>query len=334
MGRRARNFSGSGILVPSRMYNYLDFEKPVADLEGKIIELKKLAENGESVDVGEEIARLEKRSREALRDVYKTLTPWQKAQVARHPDRPHCLDYVGRLLTDFTPLAGDRSFGEDHAIVCGFGRFRGEPLAVIGQEKGDDTKSRLKHNFGMAKPEGYRKAVRFMELADRFRVPVLSLVDTAGAYPGINAEERGQAEAIARSTSACLGLKVPSLSIIIGEGGSGGAIAIATANRVYMLEHAIYSVISPEGAASILWHDSTRAKDAATNMKITAQDLLDLKIIDGIIAEPLGGAHRGVDAMIAATGDLIARTLGEFAGSNLDFREQRREKYLAMGRSL
>jgi len=316
------------------MYNYLDFEKPVADLEGKIIELKKLAENGESVDVGEEIARLEKRSREALRDVYKTLTPWQKAQVARHPDRPHCLDYVGRLLTDFTPLAGDRSFGEDHAIVCGFGRFRGEPLAVIGQEKGDDTKSRLKHNFGMAKPEGYRKAVRFMELADRFRVPVLSLVDTAGAYPGINAEERGQAEAIARSTSACLGLKVPSLSIIIGEGGSGGAIAIATANRVYMLEHAIYSVISPEGAASILWHDSTRAKDAATNMKITAQDLLDLKIIDGIIAEPLGGAHRGVDATIAATGDLIARTLGEFAGSNLDFREQRREKYLAMGRSL
>ena len=316
------------------MYNYLDFEKPVADLEGKIIELKKLAENGESVDVGEEIARLEKRSREALRDVYKTLTPWQKAQVARHPDRPHCLDYVGRLLTDFTPLAGDRSFGEDHAIVCGFGRFRGEPLAVIGQEKGDDTKSRLKHNFGMAKPEGYRKAVRFMELADRFRVPVLSLVDTAGAYPGINAEERGQAEAIARSTSACLALKVPSLSIIIGEGGSGGAIAIATANRVYMLEHAIYSVISPEGAASILWHDSTRAKDAATNMKITAQDLLDLKIIDGIIAEPLGGAHRGVDAMIAATGDLIARTLGEFAGSNLDFREQRREKYLAMGRSL
>jgi acetyl-CoA carboxylase carboxyl transferase subunit alpha len=316
------------------MYNYLDFEKPVADLEGKIIELKKLAENGESVDVGEEIARLEKRSREALRDVYRTLTPWQKAQVARHPDRPHCLDYVGRLLTDFTPLAGDRSFGEDHAIVCGFGRFRGEPLAVIGQEKGDDTKSRLKHNFGMAKPEGYRKAVRFMELADRFRVPVLSLVDTAGAYPGINAEERGQAEAIARSTSACLALKVPSMSVIIGEGGSGGAIAIATANRVYMLEHAIYSVISPEGAASILWHDSTRAKDAATNMKITAQDLLDLKIIDGIIAEPLGGAHRGVDATIAATGDLIARTLGEFAGSNLDFREQRREKYLAIGRSL
>ena len=218
------------------------------------------------------------------------------------------------LFTDFTPLAGDRAFGEDHAIVGGFGRFRGEPIAVIGQEKGDDTKSRLKHNFGMAKPEGYRKAVRFMELADRFGVPVLTLVDTAGAYPGIGAEERGQAEAIARSTSACLALKVPSISVIIGEGGSGGAIAIATANRVYMLEHAIYSVISPEGAASILWHDSTRAKDAATNMKITAQDLLDLKIIDGIIAEPLGGAHRGAEAVIAATGDQIARTLSDFAG--------------------
>ena len=305
------------------------------DLEGKIIELKKLAENGEAVDVGEEIARLEKRSRDALRDVYKALTPWQKAQVARHPDRPHCLDYVGGLFTDFTPLAGDRAFGEDHAIVGGFGRFRGEPIAVIGQEKGDDTKSRLKHNFGMAKPEGYRKAVRIMELADRFGVPVLTLVDTAGAYPGVDAEERGQAEAIARSTSACLALKVPSMSVVIGEGGSGGAIAIATANRVYMLEHAIYSVISPEGAASILWRDSTRAKDAATNMKITAQDLLDLKIIDGIIAEPLGGAHRG-----AGSGDRRDRRpdrqgrCREFAGSNMDFREQRREKYLAMGRSL
>jgi acetyl-CoA carboxylase carboxyl transferase subunit alpha len=316
------------------MYNYLDFEKPVQDLEGKILELKKLSESGEAVDVGEEIARLEKRSAEALRDVYKSLTPWQKVQVARHPDRPHCLDYIDGLFTDFTPLAGDRKFGEDAAIIGGFARFRGEPVAVIGQEKGSDTKSRLKHNFGSVRPEGYRKAVRIMELADRFKVPMVTLVDTAGAYPGIGAEERGQAEAIARSTSACLALRSPSMSIIIGEGGSGGAIAIATANRVYMLEHAIYSVISPEGAASILWRDTTRSKEAATNMKITAQDLLDLKIIDGIVAEPMGGAHRAPEAVINATGDLIAQTLGEFSQSNADFREHRREKYLAMGRSL
>jgi acetyl-CoA carboxylase carboxyl transferase subunit alpha len=314
------------------MYNYLDFEKPVADLEGRILELKKLSESG--VDVADEIARLEQRVKEVLREIYKALTPWQKAQVARHSDRPHCLDYVKGLFSDFTPLAGDRAYGEDHAIVGGFARFRGEPVAVIGQEKGSDTASRLKHNFGMARPEGYRKAVRIMELADRFSVPVISLVDTAGAYPGIDAEERGQAEAIARSTEACLRIRVPSLSIIIGEGGSGGAIAIATANRVYMLEHSIYSVISPEGAASILWHDPTRAKDAATNMKITAQDLLSLKIIDGIILEPLGGAHRGPEAMLAATGDRIEATMKEFAGSNVDFREHRRDKYLAIGRNL
>lgn len=316
------------------MYNYLDFEKPVQDLDGKIIELKKLAESGEAVDVAEEIARLEKRSRDALRDAYKALTPWQKVQVARHPDRPHCLDYIKGLLTEFTPLAGDRAFGEDQAIVGGFARFRGEPIAVIGQEKGSDTASRLKHNFGSARPEGYRKAARIMELADRFSIPLLTLVDTAGAFPGVDAEERGQAEAIARSTSAGLALKVPSVSVVIGEGGSGGAIAIATANRVYMLEHAIYSVISPEGAASILWRDTTRSKDAATNMKITAQDLLEMKIIDGIVPEPLGGAHREPEKVIAATGDVVARTMKEFAGSNADFREQRREKYLAMGRSL
>lgn len=316
------------------MYNYLDFEKPVQDLEGQILELKRLAESGEAVDVAEEIKRLEKRSAEALRDLYKALTPWQKAQVARHPDRPHCLDYVGALFTDFTPLAGDRAFGEDNAILAGFARFRGEPVAVIGQEKGSDTKSRLKHNFGMARPEGYRKAVRIMELADRFSVPVVSLVDTAGAYPGIGAEERGQAEAIARSTSACLALRVPNLSVIIGEGGSGGAIAIATANLVYMLEHSVYSVASPEAAASILWRDSTRARDAATNMKITAQDLLDLKVVDGIVPEPLGGAHREPDAVIRATGEQIERGFAELAGSNLDHREHRREKYLAIGRSL
>ncbi|WP_011582374.1 MULTISPECIES: acetyl-CoA carboxylase carboxyltransferase subunit alpha [Chelativorans] len=316
------------------MYNYLDFEKPVADLEGKILELKKLSESGEAVDVAEEISRLERRSKDALRDVYRALTPWQKAQVARHPDRPHCMDYVRALFTDFTPLAGDRAYGEDEAVVAGFARFKGQSIAIVGQEKGNDTHSRLKHNFGMARPEGYRKAVRIMDLADRFGIPVVSLVDTAGAYPGIGAEERGQAEAIARSTSKCLSLKVPNISVIIGEGGSGGAIAIATANLVYMLEHSIYSVISPEGAASILWHDSTRAKDAATNMKITAQDLLQLKVIDGIIPEPVGGAHRASDVVIRTTGETIENGFRELAEKVGDFREQRREKFLAIGRSL
>jgi len=314
------------------MYNYLDFEGPVRDLDGKILELKKLTETGEAVDVADEIARLEKRSRDALRDAYKSLNPWQKAQVARHPDRPRCLDYVQGLFTEFTPLAGDRSFGEDEAIVGGFARFRGEPVAVIGQEKGNDTKSRLRHNFGMARPEGYRKAIRLMDLADRFGLPVVTLVDTAGAYPGIDAEERGQAEAIARSTEKCLALRVPMVSVVIGEGGSGGAIALATANRVYMLEHSIYSVISPEGAASILWRDSTRARDAATNMKITAQDLLGLKVIDGIIAEPVGGAHREPKAAIEATGKQIAAAFEELNTVNEDYREHRRRKYLSIGR--
>jgi acetyl-CoA carboxylase carboxyl transferase subunit alpha len=316
------------------MYNYLDFEKPVADLEGKIAELRKLSADGSNVDFSDEIGKLEKRVRDALRDAYKALTPWQKAQVARHPDRPHCVDYIRELFTDFTPLSGDRVFGEDHAIIGGFARFRGEPIAILGQEKGADTKSRLKHNFGMARPEGYRKAVRIMELADRFKVPLITLVDTAGAYPGIGAEERGQAEAIARSTAACLALKVPSVSVIIGEGGSGGAIAIATANRVYMLEHSIYSVISPEGAASILWHDSTRAKDAATNMKITAQDLLDMKVIDAVIPEPLGGAHRDPDAVMKAAGERIELAMSELRQSNMDYREHRRDKFLAIGRGL
>lgn len=316
------------------MYNYLDFEKPVADLEGKILELKKLADAGEAVDVGDEIARLEKRSKDALQDLYKALTPWQKAQVARHPDRPHCMDYVRALFTDFTPLAGDRNFGEDQAVVAGFARFKGQSVAIVGQEKGNDTQSRLQHNFGMARPEGYRKAIRIMDLADRFDIPVIALVDTAGAYPGIGAEERGQAEAIARSTSKCLGLKVPNISVIIGEGGSGGAIAIATANLVYMLEHSIYSVISPEGAATILWRDATRAKDAATNMKITAQDLLQLKVIDGIIPEPMGGAHRDRDAILERTGQTIEKGFADLAALGSDYRELRREKFLAIGRTL
>ncbi len=312
---------------------YLDFEKPVADIEGKIVELRKMSEGG-NVDFADEIAKLEKRSQDTLRDLYKALAPWQKAQVARHPDRPHCLHYMDSLFTDITPLAGDRAFGEDKAIIAGLARFRGTPVAIIGQEKGDDTKSRLAHNFGMARPEGYRKAVRIMELADRYGLPIVTLVDTAGAYPGIGAEERGQAEAIARSTATCLSVRSPIVSLVIGEGGSGGAIAIATANRVYMLEHAIYSVISPEGAASILWHDSTRAKDAATSMKITAQDLKELKVIDGIIAEPLGGAHRDPAAAIAAAGEQIATALAELAASNVNHREARRDKFLAIGRDL
>jgi acetyl-CoA carboxylase carboxyl transferase subunit alpha len=316
------------------MYNYLDFEKPVADLDGKILELKKGLDASGSVDVSEEVSRLEKRANDALKDIYKKLTPWQKAQVARHADRPHCLDYIEALFTEFQPLAGDRKFANDEAIQCGFARFRGQAVAVIGQERGSDTKTRLKHNFGMAMPEGYRKAVRLMELADRFGLPVITFVDTPGAYPGISAEERGQAEAIARSTEMCLNIKVPLISVIIGEGGSGGAIAIATANRVYMLEHAIYSVISPEGAASILWHDSTRAKDAATNMKITSDDLLALKIIDGIIPEPMGGAHRHKDDAMKTAGDTIAKALEELQSGTRDLRKERREKFLAIGRNI
>ena len=317
------------------MHSYLEFEKPVADLEGQIQELRSLAEKGAAVDVKDEIEKLEAKATQALTDLYQKLTPWQKTQVARHPDRPHFVDYVGRLVEDFTPLAGDRAFGEDAAIVGGFGRIAGQPVAVIGHEKGSDTASRLHHNFGMAKPEGYRKAVRIMELAERFGLPVISLVDTAGAYPGIGAEERGQAEAIARSTDACLGLGVPNVAVIIGEGGSGGAIAIAATNRVYMLEHAIYSVISPEGAASILWRDSARAQDAATGMKITAQDLLKFKVIDGIVAEPLGGAHRAPEKVIDAAGAAIAKALGELAPLSADeLRNTRWDKFLAIGRTL
>jgi acetyl-CoA carboxylase carboxyl transferase subunit alpha len=316
------------------MHNYLDFEKPVADLDGKIIELKKGMDASGSVDVSPEIKRLERRASDALKDIYKELTPWQKTQVARHSDRPHCLDYINGMFTEFIPLAGDRKFANDEAIQCGFARFRGMSVAVIGQEKGHDTKTRLKHNFGMAMPEGYRKAVRLMEMADRYGLPVITLIDTAGAYPGISAEERGQAEAIARSTEMCLSLKVPLISVIIGEGGSGGAIAIAAGNRVFMLEHAIYSVISPEGAASILWRDASRAKDAATNMKITAKDLLALKVIDGIIPEPMGGAHRDKELTIETTSDMIAKALLDLQSGKRDLRRERREKFLNIGRSL
>ena len=317
------------------MHNYLDFEKPVADLDSQILELKRISNDEGSLDVGDDIARLEKRSQDALLDLYRKLSPWQKTQVARHPDRPHCLDYVNALITDFTPLAGDRYFAEDLAIISGFGRFDGQPVAVIGQEKGSDTQTRLKHNFGMARPEGYRKAVRLMDLAERFGVPVLTLVDTAGAYPGIGAEERGQAEAIARSTETCLNLKVPLVSLVIGEGGSGGAIAIAAANRVLMLEHAIYSVISPEAGASILWRDATRAKDVAQAMKITAQDLKGFGIIDEIIEEPIGGAHRDKDATIQRAGAAIRNAFASLAGLDGDeLRRERRQKFLTMGRAL
>jgi len=317
------------------MHQYLDFEKPISDLEGKIHELKKLALEDESIDTSDEVGRLEGRVHEATLEIYSKLNAWQKTQVARHPQRPHFIDYSSALFEEFTPLAGDRKFSEDAAIQAGLARFRGQPVAVIGQEKGSDTKMRLKHNFGSARPEGYRKAIRVLEMADRFGLPVITLVDTAGAYPGVGAEERGQAEAIARSTEMCLGLKVPIISVIVGEGGSGGAIAIATGNRIYMLEHSIYSVISPEGAASILWRDSARAKEAATNMKITAEDLKAFGVIDGIIPEPLGGAHRDPQTAIAATGNVIAAALGEFTGiSGEQVRNERRQKFLAMGRNL
>jgi len=315
------------------MRSYLDFEKPVAEIEAKIDELRALETGDSAAAIGEEISRLEAKASQALKELYAELTPWQKTQVARHPDRPHCLDYVAALINDFVSLAGDRKFGEDDAIVGGFGRFKGESICVIGHEKGSSTESRLKHNFGMARPEGYRKAERLMQMADRFGIPVLSLVDTAGAYPGIGAEERGQAEAIARSTNASLELGVPNVAVIIGEGGSGGAIAIATANRVLMLENAIYSVISPEGAASILWRDTSKAQEAATGMKITAEDMMRFGVIDRIVLEPAGAAHRDPAAAIAATGEAIANVLDELAGLDREtVRRQRREKFLAIGR--
>ena len=315
------------------MRTYLDFEKGVAELEAKVEELHALAEAGNTVAIGEEISRLEAKAAGALEELYANLSPWERTQVARHPHRPHCLDFVAGLIADFTPFSGDRKFGDDEAIVGGFGRFRGESVCVIGHEKGSNTEGRLKHNFGMARPEGYRKAVRLMDMADRFDIPIIALVDTAGAYPGIGAEERGQAEAIARSTEASLNLGVPNVAVIVGEGGSGGAIALATANRVLMLEHAIYSVISPEGAASILWRDTARAQDAATSMKITADDMMRLGIIDEIVREPTGGAHRDPAAAIASTGTAIERIFAELKGLDREtIRRNRRDKFLGIGR--
>ena len=314
---------------------HFDFEKPVADLETKADELRALNLDGEAPAIGEELLRMEAKAAKTLAEIYAALTPWQKTQVARHPQRPHFSDYVKHLITDFTPLSGDRVFGEDHAVIGGFGRFRGRSICVIGQEKGNDTESRIKHNFGMARPEGYRKAARLMQLADRFDIPVLSLVDTAGAFPGVDAEERGQAEAIAHSIDVCLGLGVPNVAVILGEGGSGGAIAIASCNKVLMLEHAIYTVASPEASASILWREAGRAEDAATSMKITAQDLLRFGIIDTIIAEPTGGAHRDHGQIFETAGHAIETALDTLSiMDRAALKEARTDKFLAMGRKI
>lgn len=316
------------------MHNYLDFEKPIAELEGKIEELRHMSNSGE-LNIADEVGELQSKVDKLLRQTYGNLTAWQKTQVARHHDRPHAIDYIDALIDDFTPLAGDRGFAEDRAIVGGLGRFRGGSVVVIGNEKGTETEDRVIHNFGMARPEGYRKAIRLMKLADNFKLPVITLVDTPGAYPGVDAEERGQAEAIARSIETCFSLKVPLISVIVGEGGSGGAMALATANQVLMLEHAIYSVISPEGCASILWRDSDQAKDAAEALKMTAADLLAMNIIEGIIKEPLGGAHRSPETTIASVGDAIDGALKDLAG--LDggvLKTKRRERFLALGSQL
>ena len=313
------------------MATFLDFEKPIAELETRLAELRETAQAGE-LNIDAEIERLQAKSEKLLRDTYGRLTPWQKTQVARHPERPHFKDYVAGMVEDFVPLAGDRNFGEDKAIVGGLGKLRGRKVMLIGHEKGDDTASRLKHNFGMAKPEGYRKAIRLMQLADRFGLPVVTLVDTPGAFPGVQAEERGQAEAIARSTEQCLALTVPLVAAVVGEGGSGGAIALAGANRVLMLEHSVYAVISPEGCASILWRTAERAADAAEAMRVTAGDLKQLGIIERIVPEPLGGAHRSPPETVAALGTAIAEELNELSAMAPDaLRAQRRAKFLAIG---
>ncbi len=313
------------------MHNFLDFEKPIAELEGKIEELRHLSDDGE-INIAEEVAKLQTKADRLLRQSYARLTAWQKTQVARHPDRPRFSDYVADLVEDFAPLAGDRLFAEDRAIIGGIGRFRGFSAVIMGQEKGADTTGRVKHNFGMARPEGYRKAQRLMRLAERFNLPVICLVDTSGAYPGVGAEERGQAEAIARCIEISLGLRVPMISVVIGEGGSGGAIAIATANRVLMLEHSIYSVIPPEGCSSILWRNGEHAQDAAEALKLTAQDLYKLDVIDEIVPEPLGGAQRGRREAIDAVGDAIERHLFELCRHDgAVLRQKRRDKFLQMG---
>jgi len=317
------------------MRTYIEFEKPIAELEAKVAELRALSAGEGNVSISDEIGKLEQKAKQLLADTYAKLNPWQKTLVARHTDRPHCLDYVNGLIEGFTTLAGDRYYAEDAAIVGGLGKFRGRGVMVIGHEKGHDTESRIRHNFGMARPEGYRKAVRLMEMAERFDLPVLTLVDTAGAYPGVGAEERGQAEAIARSIDCCLSLGVPMITVIIGEGGSGGALAIATANRILMLEHAIYSVASPEAAAAILWRDKARAIDAATSMRITAQDLMDLRVIDEIILEPVGGAHRDKTETIDRAGAAIQQSLEVLSRLSPDeLRTHRSERFMQMGRGL
>ena len=316
------------------MHNFLDFEKPVSELEAKIEDLRHLS-NGDDINIAEEIFKLQAKADKILHQTYAKLSPWQKVQVARHADRPHTCDYISALISEFTPLAGDRAFAEDKAIIGGLGRFCGHAVMIIGHEKGNDTESRMRHNFGMARPEGYRKAIRLMEMAARFSLPVITLVDTPGAYPGIGAEERGQSEAIARSIETCLSLKVPLISLIIGEGGSGGAIALAAADRILMLEHSVYSVISPEGCASILWRSGDQAKTAAEAMKMTAQDLLGMKIIDAIVPEPMGGAHRQREEMIRRVSEVLESELKNLiARDGGALKTSRREKFLSMGKML
>ena len=312
--------------------NYLEFEKPLAEIEGKAEELRAIGRSNPAMDVSKEAEALDRKADQMLKDLYKGLNPWQKCQVARHPDRPHCRDYIEALFTEFTPRAGDRNFADDHAIMGGLARFNDQPVLVMGQEKGHDTKTRIERNFGMARPEGYRKAIRLMDLADRFRLPVITLVDTPGAYPGKGAEERGQAEAIARATEKSLQIGVPLISVIVGEGGSGGAVALATANRIAMLEHSIYSVISPEGCASILWKDAEKMREAAEALRLTAQDLQKLAVIDRIVTEPLGGAQRGRKEAIAAVGKALEAMLKDLSGKKPEaLIRDRREKFLAMG---